>query len=132
MHFRLDGGTYAIPDSLLCLDASTDKQMTIVGAQMRGSECTKYTVRRRSASTWEGTSVCSLPGAGVTTTTGEVRGDLRRAYTVVADGVTSGGETATRNSEHRIVIQAQRVGSCPSGQTGGDVTVGGHTRNALR
>jgi hypothetical protein len=35
------------------------------------------------------------------------------------------------NGSHRVTIDARRVGDCPGGQVGGDVTTAGKTSNVF-
>jgi len=123
-----DGGAYPVPPSEMCLDAASDQKMTLVGAQMQRSRCAAYGAKRQVDGSWRLDSVCELPDGRTATTTGAARGDFRTAYSVQAVGTFEG---EGKRETHTVEIKATYEGPCPKGQSGGDVTTGGKTANAL-
>jgi hypothetical protein len=123
-----DSGAYPVPPSDMCVDAASERRMTLVGAQMQRNLCTAYKVRRRKDGAWTLSSVCALPDGRTATTEGVARGDFRTAYSVEATGVFEGGG---KRETHTVAITATYLGACPPGQVGGDVTTGGRRVTAL-
>jgi len=131
MKLTYDDGAYKIPDSTMCLDAKSDRRTTLVGAQMRRSRCSEYSVARQADGSWSVRTVCVLNGGEKSVTTGRVTGDLASAYDVVAESETTGAKWSSENGRHAIRISARWTGPCLAGQRGGDVTVNGRTSNVF-
>jgi hypothetical protein len=123
-----DGGAYPVPSSDMCVDAASERRMTLVGAQMQRNLCSAYKVKRRGDGAWTLSSVCALPDGRTATTQGVARGDFRTAYSVEATGVFEGGG---KRETHTVAITATYLGACPPGQIGGDVTTGRRKVSAL-
>lgn len=123
-----DGGGYPIPPSEMCVDAASERRLTLVGAQMQRNLCAAYRVKRRRDGAWALSSTCTLGDGRTATTSAVARGDFKTAYSVEASGVFEGG---AKRETHTIAITASYLGPCPPGQVGGDVTTNGKTVNAL-
>ncbi len=131
-HLVYDGGAYAIPDSQICLDKAAEMRLTLAGAQMDQRKCERYLLNATTPGKYEVHSVCSLANHARAETTGTVSGDLASGYTVDATAVTSGASNAQQNGTHHLSVTAQRIGDCPNGQLGGDMTTNGKTANVFR
>jgi hypothetical protein len=131
IQLTIDDGSYAIPTSQMCIDAGAEKRLTLVGAQMDRKECSTYRVSKQRDGTWTLHSVCKLDSSTTAKTDGVASGDFLSSYSVDVTGVTSGSPNSARNGTHHVMILAKRLGSCPVGQHGGDVTSNGKTTNAL-
>lgn len=132
IQLTIDDGSYAIPASQMCIDASAEKRLTLAGAQMDRKACSTYLVSRQRDGTWVIHSVCQLDANTTAKTDGVASGDFLSTYSINATGVTSGSPNSNRNGSHRVAINAKWLGSCPVGQHGGDVTINGKTTNALQ
>ncbi len=130
-HLVYDDGSYPIPDSQICIDPAAEQRLTIVGAQMDRTKCDGYALTPTGAGTWAVRSVCTLASKAQVETTGTVKGDLSRAYVIDSAAVTSGAGNPMQNGTHHLTVTAQRIGPCPTGQAGGDMTTNGKTANVL-
>ena len=126
-----DGGSYPIPDALICLDDASERRLTLVGAQMTRKNCTSYELTPASKGVWSFRSVCRLNGGGQMETVATVRGDFHQAYSVESDSTTTGSSSPQANGRHHFTVAGARVGPCPAGQVGGDFTSNGRTIRLL-
>lgn len=131
IQLTLDDGSYAIPPSQMCIDASAEKRLTLVGAQMNRNKCATYHVSKQRDGAWAIHSVCQWDANTTVETDGVASGDFSASYSINATGVTTGSSNPARNGTHRVTISAKWLGSCPVGQHGGDQTSNGKTTNAL-
>ena len=83
---------------------------------------------------WRSTSRCTreMGDASMTISTNSaVTGDLDTQYTLKASRTVSGAPMEQMNRTTDVTVTGAYKGSCPSGQKGGDLTVGGRTSSVL-
>jgi hypothetical protein len=127
----MDGQTFG-SGTTLCVDATSEAQMTAFAQNQPGAQCQPPQLTRNLDGSINFSSSCDMGQGGKAVTTGVFRGDFANSYTADMDSQITGSATASMNGEHKMTITATRTGACPAGQRGGDMTLGnGMTRNVL-
>jgi hypothetical protein len=127
----MNAGGHAV-DSSFCLDAATEKQMSVFGQQMGAQSCTKMSVTPAPGG-WNFDSVCPISGGGQIATKGTARGDFNSRVQVKATSVTTGARMAAMNGAHQMDMTSTWAGACPAGMVPGDMTMpGGIKVNILK
>jgi hypothetical protein len=116
----------------MCIDAATDKELSVMGQSMPKQACTDETMSRGLDGSWSFSSVCNMGTGGKTTTHGSASGDFSSHYVVRFDTMTEGAAVPQMNGKHAFTIDSTRTGPCPAGQVGGDVTIHGMKINVLK
>lgn len=109
----------------LCLDETTDKAMSIWGAQMSKDMCEKNEMTRGLDGSWRFTSVCDMGSGGKSTTSGLASGDFNTKYKVEAETTTEGASAPQMNGARKMVLEATWQGPCPEGFKPGDMELPG-------
>lgn len=124
-------GLDAVERTRICLDDASDRQIALWGAQATGG-CNHNEVVRQPDGSWRFRASCWLGSGGQLSTSGTVTGDLSNHYIVRAETTRSAAEAPQLNRSYRVTTEAQRLGDCPAGWGGGDMTVGPMRVNALQ
>jgi hypothetical protein len=114
--------------SRVCLDASTDRQLSLFGRQMSESQCQEHTVARQPNGGWRIATVCDMGSGGRVSTTGVATGDFTRSYQIRFETTTTGAALDQMNGQHRLIVDAAFKGPCPAGMAPGDMELPGGTR----
>lgn len=115
----------------ICLDAASDPQIALWGAQAtRG--CNHSEAERLPDGSWRFRASCWLGSGGQLSTSGVTTGDLSSRYVVQAEASRSAAEAPQMNRTVRTTTEAQRIGDCPAGWRGGDMEMGPMRLNALQ
>ena len=130
--FHLVYDDLVLPDSQMCIDQTAERRLTIAGVEIDRTHCEVYALTPTGKSTWAVRSVCTLESKARAQTIGTVKGDLASAYSVDSTAVTSAFANPLLDGTHHMAIAAKRVGPCPAGQRGGDITTDGKTENVFR
>lgn len=111
-------GTGGAPTvSRICYDAATAKQAGVMGRQAAAEADCKQTFQRRADGALAISSTCTGPDGKPMTSTGVVRGDFSKTYTMeFTQDAQAGGQ---------MKIDAARLGDCPAGFKPGDMEVNG-------
>lgn len=111
--------------SKICIDATVDKAMSVMGSQMSKEMCSKNEITA-AAGGYAFESVCQVgSGMGTTTSKGTVTGDFNSKYTVAAETTVSGANAAQMNGAHKMTLEATWTGPCPAGFQPGDMELPG-------
>jgi hypothetical protein len=124
-----DGKTNIVGKISMCLDATTDAQMSMFGERFRAAGDCQKSVNRGLDGSYAFTSTCKMGQAGTITSKGTVSGDFQSSYKVHSESDTSGAAFAAMNGHHVTEIDATWAGPCPAGVSPGDMTVNGMTMN---
>lgn len=108
----------------LCLDASVDKAVSIMGQGFGEKSCSSNSVTRAGAG-YKFNSNCAFGGGGKIVTEGTVSGDFSSSYQVQMNSVVSGAPMAAMNGAAATTIAAKWMGACPAGTKPGDMTMPG-------
>ncbi|HYF21801.1 MAG TPA: DUF3617 family protein [Caulobacteraceae bacterium] len=115
-----------------CVDAESERKMSIWGPQVTKDMCSKNNATRRPDGTWAFSSVCDMGSGGKVTTAGTLTGDFERRYQMRAESSTTGAAVPQMNRTSTLTIDASWVGRCEPGMKGGDMILpGGIRMNAL-
>ena len=109
----------------LCLDAATDKSMSLWGSQMTKDMCEKNEMSRGLDGSWRFSSVCDMGSGGKSTSTGVATGDFSSKYRVDAETTTEGASAPQMNGARKMTIEATWQGPCPEGFKPGDMELPG-------
>ncbi|MFI4974435.1 MAG: DUF3617 domain-containing protein [Caulobacterales bacterium] len=110
-----------LPRFELCLDAASDRRVSIFGRQFRRGACDRYVIWRAADGAYVADSVCRMGSEGAVTSHVVVRGDLRTRYEVTSQRTVVGAPAAAANGRHMMVISATFEGACPVGMQPGQV-----------
>ena len=123
--------TQGMPPTQMCIDATTNQKMAIMGAQMSRKACQSADIKHNLDGSWTTSSTCDFGPAGKSVSTSTITGDFNSAYTVTVNTTTTGAAYAAANGAHQMTIQATWQGPCPAGWKGGDMSVNGMKMNML-
>jgi len=126
-----DGRPESIGIIQQCIDAATDKQMSVMGGNMRAQRCSKQDMQR-SGNTITVDSVCDI-GAGTVSAHTVITGSFDSAYTLAMTSKRQ-GFPATPNlpAESKVTMEAKWLGPCAADQKPGDMMMeGGIKMNIL-
>lgn len=113
----------------VCLDAATDKQMSVMGSQASKQACPDSKMVR-TATGYDVTATCNMGSGGTSVTKGVVSGDYNAKYEVDLTSTTTGAALAQRNGTAKVKLVAEWQGPCPADMSPGDqVMPGGMTIN---
>lgn len=115
----------AVPPSIMCLDASVQKEMMEMSQGMQKSMCSSNDMRREGSKII-GTAKCKISGSNmmsqsITTFDGDAayHTDVRATYDPPLSGM----------KESTSTIDAKYLGPCKAGMKPGDMSVNGQTIN---
>ncbi|MFO1014503.1 MAG: DUF3617 family protein [Caulobacteraceae bacterium] len=112
-----------------CLDAATDKQLSLIGRQTNDQNCEKHLMTRQPDGSWRFSTVCDMGSGGVVKSEGTATGDFATRYQMRVEQSTSGAAVPMLNGNRRLVIDAARVSSqCPAGMKPGEAELPGGRR----
>lgn len=111
--------------SQVCIDKTVEERFSLWGQQAGKSDCSQTQLTPRVGGGWNFASTCNMGDAGVTSTKGEVTGDLAKAYKVSAQNTISGASSPQMNGTHEMSIEATWKGPCPAGVKPGDMVLPG-------
>jgi len=130
MSMSIEGEDMAPIVTKVCLDEATEGRMAIWGGQVTNDMCSKNEVSPLPGGGVRFASTCDMGSGGRTTSVGTATGDLTSNYVVRVQSTTSGAAAPQMNRSSKMTIASRRVGPCPAGQKGGDMTMpGGVTIN---
>ncbi|MDB5431126.1 MAG: hypothetical protein JWP35_2242 [Caulobacter sp.] len=109
----------------ICLDADTDKRMSMWSQGMGMEKCSKNEAHRGLDGTVTFESECDIPPSGHISSKGVAKGDFSSHYTVTIDGTITGAAMKQMNGASSTTIDAVRDGDCPAGWKGGDMEMPG-------
>jgi hypothetical protein len=124
-------GDEGVQRTQICLDAGTDPKIALWGAQATPG-CNHSEAVRLPDGSWRFRTSCWLGSGGQLSTSGVVTGDLASRYIVRAEQTRSAAEAPQLNRTIRVTTEAQRIGDCPAGWRGGDMSMGPMRINALQ
>jgi hypothetical protein len=110
-----------------CIDAATDKLMSITGGSMRPESCSKQDVQKVGDSL-VATSACQM-GPFKIRWRAVLKGDFNSAYSVDVTMKQEGEPIAGIPAEDRTLIDAKWAGPCKPDQKPGDMIMGGRKSN---
>lgn len=110
-----------------CIDAATDKLMSITGGSMRPEACSKQDVQK-AGDGLVASSVCQM-GPFKSRWRAVLKGDFNSAYTVDVTMKQEGEPVAGIPPEDRTLIDAKWAGPCKPGQKPGDMITAGRKSN---
>lgn len=116
-------GRAVVQTSEICIDRRSDRQLSVMGAQINNRMCAQHTETRDGADGWRLTAVCEMGSGGRTSTIASASGDFDRHYVVRAVSATEGAALASMNGKRSVTVDATRIGECAPGQTGGDMVL---------
>jgi len=105
--------------SHMCLDATVDKKLSLMGQSM-GKSCSVIEMNRLPNGI-HFHSVCAGTMGGTSTTSGVIKGDFSSRYTMEADVTTAGATIPMLNKTMHMQIAASWTGPCDEGQKPGDM-----------
>lgn len=114
------GGTVAMA-SKVCLDAATDAQMSIAGAQASKNACPGAKTARAADGGYTIDATCNMGSGGTVATHAVMKGDFNNAYEVDVNSTTTGAAAPQMNRSDKIKIMAKWLGPCPAGMQPGDM-----------
>lgn len=103
----------------ICLDAATDAQLSMAGAQASKDACSENKITR-SGDGFTVNATCNMGSGGKVVSTGTIKGDFQSAYEVAVNSTTSGASVPQMNRASAVKISAKWVGACPEGMAPGD------------
>lgn len=106
----------------VCLDADTDKKMTVWGQAAGKDACARQSFAPAPGG-YSFESECDLGPGGKVVSKGSITGDFGSAYTVKVSSTTTGASMPQANGAHEMTMTAKWEGPCPAGMKGGDVAV---------
>lgn len=109
----------------LCLDAATDKSMSLWGAQATQEMCSQTQMSRGLDGSISFSSTCDMGSGGKSTSKGVVKGDFNSKYTVEADTTTEGASAPQMNGSRKMTLEAAWQGPCPADFKPGDMELPG-------
>lgn len=109
----------------LCLDETTDKSMSLWGAQMSKDMCETNETTRGLDGSYRFNSVCDMGSGGTSRTSGVASGDFQTSYKVDAETTTEGASAPQMNGTRKMAINAAWQGPCPEGFKPGDMELPG-------
>jgi hypothetical protein len=124
-------GVDGVERTRICLDQGSDPQIALWGAQATHG-CNHSEVERLPDGSWRFRASCWLGSGGQLSTSGVASGDLANRYVVRAEASRSAAEAPQMNRTVRVTTEAQRIGNCPAGWSGGDMETGPMRINALQ
>jgi Protein of unknown function (DUF3617) len=130
MRMSMDG-LDMVQSTQICLDKTSEQKVALWGAQSNHA-CSKSVVQRQLDGSWRFEANCDMGSGGWVMTKGSVSGDLSSHYVVQSETTRTGAAVPQMNRTMKVTIEAKRVGDCPAGWTGGDMSVGGMRANALK
>jgi hypothetical protein len=107
----------------VCLDAATDRKLSVFGRHFDQGDCRRQ-VTRDATGVYRFNSTCNLEDGAVLKAMGAATGDFASSYTVHSEVNVSGSPIETMNGMHEIKISAHYKGPCPAGMRPGDVSLG--------
>jgi len=117
----------------LCLDAATDAQLSVWGAQAGKQACPDQQLSRGIDGSYSFKSVCDMGGGGKTISSGIIKGDFNSRYVVEATSTTEGAAVPHMNGARTMRLTAVWKGPCPAGFAPGDMELpGGQKFNLAR
>ena len=123
MKMTLEGRGVAMPSIQHCIDATTDKQMSAVGANAR-ENCSKKDVKV-SGNTVTVDSVCDIGNGASAVSHAVVSGDFNSTYVVKVNSKRTGGPIVPgAPAETNMTIEAKWLGPCKADQRPGDMIMG--------
>jgi hypothetical protein len=123
-------GLDAVERTQICLDKASDQKIALWGAQSNGA-CSKNAVQHDPDGSWRFEANCDMGTGGWIMTKGVVTGDLTSRYVVQSETTRTGAEVPQMNRTMKVTVEAKRIGDCPAGWAGGDMSVGPMRANAL-
>ncbi len=125
----LKGRTMAMK---MCVDAKSSEAVSWVNPAATAEDCSKREYSKLPDGSWTFYTVCRTTMGGETTSSGAVKGDFTRNFTVLVTVKTEGASNAAANGVIDMKIDASYIGPCPAGQRGGDVVMpGGQIMNVI-
>ena len=105
----------------LCLDADTDRTISVFGRQASRDVCQRHVLTRGPDGSFAFSSSCALPSGGTVTSKGAASGDFASNYVVRTESDVSGAPFERMNGHHVMQMTATWKGPCPSGMKPGDM-----------
>ncbi len=122
-----DGKAPHMGEMRMCLDASTDAKMSMMGRSVTNSLC-HTAMSRGFDGVYHYSSTCKMGVAGAISSKGDITGDFSSAYRVHSESDMTGANSARVPSHHVTDVEAHYGGACPTGMVAGDMMIG----NAIR
>jgi hypothetical protein len=128
----MDGASDTGPGTQLCVDEASEAKMSAFAQRMpNGVHCPTPQFTRNLDGSISFSESCDMGASGKVATTGVIKGDFNSGYTSAMDTQYSGSPVPQMNGDHKMTITATWTGPCAPGQRGGDMIMGGMTRNIL-